>query len=929
MAAPSDRNLPRKEADLFKSIVKFYETKQYKKGLKASDAVLRKFPNHGETLAMRGLVLNCLERKEEAYDYVKKGLKADMRSHVCWHVYGLLYRSDRRYPQAIKSYKQALKIDPDNVQILRDLSLLQVQLRDGRGFLETRRKLLQLKPNNKMHWVAYALSNHLAGLGATAIQVIDAYGETIKNEQRREETAERSYEDSELALYRNSILEEEGRYGEALAHLAASEAVIVDKYTLAKKRAELLLLSGPQARDGAAGVLDRDAATREWAGLMRKATAGSENYDFHRGLQCALLGLDASTCASLLKLAATATPTDKVELTDAQVADLDAAYALLAAENPKSEAYKWVPLTYASGASFDGRLDDTIKRFVRKGAPALGSGLERLWCPKAGDVTAGRPRGAACCRATLDIVDGHVAALRLAPATFKGDARPEPPTSLLWCLYLKCHCHEWLGELEAATKAIDECLEHTPTSVDFREKRARLLKRGGAVGAAAAEMVAAREMDLADRYINNKATKYLLRAGDVAEARKTAAMFTRPEAGDAEQHLNDMQASWYELEVGLALGRDARATFAASAPAGDVRAKAGLALKLLLAVEKHFADFIEDQFDFHTYCVRKMTLRAYVSVLRFEDGIRGHKFFRRAAKAAGDLYVLLADADARDSAAAAEAAKAAPAADGAVDAKAAKALAKREKAKQRKAAAKEAEAKAKADAEAEAAKKAEAADGGKKEVKKEEKREDDDPDGAKLAAKAPLDEALRLSEALRDHAAGYAETHELAFDVALRRQKPLMALRALRKLEKTAGADAPALLVRLAALAKALAAGALGAPPPAVAAVLDAELAELCGAPAYAGPATALAKCRAYAQGDASLPKRVAAARALRCLGETDANLVLTASLAAPPLGKPLAVACYEDAHAALLELGDAASAAAFKATASAAFPAADYFADN
>ena len=182
MAAPSDRNLPRKEADLFKSIVKFYETKQYKKGLKASDAVLRKFPNHGETLAMRGLVLNCLERKEEAYEYGKKGLKADMRSHVCWHVYGLLYRSDRRYPQAIKSYKQALKIDPDNVQILRDLSLLQVQLRDGRGFLETRRKLLQLKPNNKMHWVAYALSNHLAGLGATAIQVIDAYGETIKNE---------------------------------------------------------------------------------------------------------------------------------------------------------------------------------------------------------------------------------------------------------------------------------------------------------------------------------------------------------------------------------------------------------------------------------------------------------------------------------------------------------------------------------------------------------------------------------------------------------------------------------------------------------------------------------------------------------------------------------------------------------------------------
>ena len=27
---------------------------------------------------------------------------------------------------------------------------------------------------------------------------------------------------------------------------------------------------------------------------------------------------------------------------------------------------------------------------------------------------------------------------------------------------------------------------------------------------------------------------------------------------------------------------------------------------------KHFVDIIEDQFDFHTYCMRKMTLRAYV-----------------------------------------------------------------------------------------------------------------------------------------------------------------------------------------------------------------------------------------------------------------------------------------------------------------------------
>ena len=87
-----------------------------------------------ETQAMKGLTLNCLGRKEEAYDYVRRGLRNDLRSHVCWHVYGLLQRSDKKYDEAIKCYRNALKWDKDNIQILRDLSLLQIQMRDLEGY---------------------------------------------------------------------------------------------------------------------------------------------------------------------------------------------------------------------------------------------------------------------------------------------------------------------------------------------------------------------------------------------------------------------------------------------------------------------------------------------------------------------------------------------------------------------------------------------------------------------------------------------------------------------------------------------------------------------------------------------------------------------------------------------------------------------------
>ena len=97
----TDRPLPKKEADLFKHVVKFYESKQYKKGIKSADAILKRFPNHGETLCMKGLIVNAManaffvpqqqqqqqgsdgdggvDKKKEAVELVKKGLMMDMR----------------------------------------------------------------------------------------------------------------------------------------------------------------------------------------------------------------------------------------------------------------------------------------------------------------------------------------------------------------------------------------------------------------------------------------------------------------------------------------------------------------------------------------------------------------------------------------------------------------------------------------------------------------------------------------------------------------------------------------------------------------------------------------------------------------------------------------------------------------------------------
>lgn len=58
---------------------------------------------------------------------------------------------------------------------------------------------------------------------------------------------------------------------------------------------------------------------------------------------------------------------------------------------------------------------------------------------------------------------------------------------------------------------------------------------------------------------------------------------------------------------------------------------------------QHFSEIIEDQFDFHTYCMRKMTLRSYVGLLRLEDVLRAHPFYFKAAKCAMEVYLRLHD----------------------------------------------------------------------------------------------------------------------------------------------------------------------------------------------------------------------------------------------------------------------------------------------
>lgn len=854
MTSTRENGLPSKEAGLFKQIVKHYETKQYKKGIKAADTVLKKFPDHGETLSMKGLILNCVDRKAEAYELVRKGVKMDIKSHVCWHVYGLLYRSDREYLQAIKCYRGALRHDPDNMQILRDLSMLQVQMRDLEGFVQTRQHLLTLKPTNKNNWFTFAVAAHLMNRYDKAVNIVKAHEDTLEG------TPENDYEHSEMLLYKNMLLEEDGQLQEALDHLESCEKDIVDRLFWLEKRAQLLRQLNRHA--------DAEPLYRQ---LLKR---NPEHVGYHAGLQACVLGAGRAIENWMPE-----------EVDEATEAKLKVLYAELQHHHPKSTVCRRLPLDFArDGAHFRIACKTYILPPLRKGVPSLFADLKPLYRSKPKAEVLGA------------ILEEWLKSLE-ADGKLPGESRHEMPTVIMWVRALLAQHYDQVGESARALAQIDLAIQHTPTLLDLYMLKARMYKHAGALLQASECMNLARQMDLADRYINTKATRYMLRANQVDEAQKTIALFTKD--GDQKSNLFDMQCMWYELEIGQAYCRLARTD----------ASHYGRALKQFTSVDKHFTDIIEDQFDFHTYCIRKMTLRAYVNMLRMEDTVHGHAYYVRAAMGAIEVYIALVDKPKQDAAAAAAADESQMSAG------------ERKKLESKK---RKAEAKAKAEAEeakAKAAVAAKAEKGAKGNKGKPDKPVDEDPEGAALASvDDPLEKASVFLRTLQQHAPKNLRTHTLACALALRKKRYLLALRALRRAVALAPADPDVHTATVEFLLEMDKEAAIL--PPTIARVLEANRAAI-GAP----PGQSLEELnKAFLLKAEGAPAAVLAAAALQLQiapAQKDAAKALVTSLDPSKLSLALAVR----AHTLLAtSFGDAAAAEAFGAKVRARYPLADYF---
>uniref|UniRef100_A0A8C2UMN1 N-alpha-acetyltransferase 16, NatA auxiliary subunit n=1 Tax=Chinchilla lanigera TaxID=34839 RepID=A0A8C2UMN1_CHILA len=161
---------------------------------------------------------------------------------------------------------------------------------------------------------------------------------------------------------------------------------------------------------------------------------------------------------------------------------------------------------------------------------------------------------------------------------------------------------QYLDKLEQyslALEYINSAIASTPTLIELFYMKAKIYKHMGHLKEAAQWMDGAQSLNTADRFIDSKCAEYVLQVNMIKEAEEMCSKFTR-EGISAVENLREVQSVWFQTEC-----------ISAYQLLGRYRD----------ALKNHFVEITEDQFDFHTCCMRKMILCACVDLLRLEDMI--------------------------------------------------------------------------------------------------------------------------------------------------------------------------------------------------------------------------------------------------------------------------------------------------------------------
>lgn len=404
----------------------------------------------------------------------------------------------KNYKEAAKCFDQAIKYNPDNLQIYRDTGNLYLHSKEYIAHKEIRRRFVGKRPDIYTNWCAFSFACYLSRDYEQAIDILDSLIKLIQKDEDFNALAKMG-----VYWYRARLLKKLGRTDELIKFLKENSKILKNKVKYCEELVEAYTL------------LDDKEECKKYLDYLLNELPDNIDYiklylDLNEGDSIALL--------DGLKEKVKSTITDALvleRLGDEQIDVFKTRFAEFFIKNIKRGSPSFVR-DFRQFMNSKGKIKEIDEMFKKN--------MESL-------------------ENTKKLV---------------GDEEENDPTALLFALYQYSYFLYYNKEYERSLEFINKAIEHSPTYADLYVLKAKILKKQGNIKQASETAILYQGMDTADRCLATSAVIILHKAGKIIKADEIFKTFVNF-SGSVENMIHDNQKVRYEL--GCANAYKARLNF--------------------------------------------------------------------------------------------------------------------------------------------------------------------------------------------------------------------------------------------------------------------------------------------------------------------------------------------------------------------------------
>ena len=555
----------------FQMALKEFDAKRYEKVEKLCDRMISKNPKDDQALALKGLNYYFLQKPELGEQILKQALKANFKSPVAWHFYAIFHKEKGNYSQAMKSYNKALNFAPTNFNIIRDLSYMQLYLRQLDSFVQTCKLGVENKPGMLINWVTLAFSYSLVKDYKSALAALNSVEKLGKETLKKNDI-------HELKLFNAMIQSKDKKYEEAMNYLIHFKSELIDKPMVY----DIIVQNAIKAKKYNIGL---DYCTKA-------LNLNPDNINlilYYFIMKINQNDFQPKTYNDLLN----------IQENYKYLKDMIEVLSELKNNYPKSKIIKNLELSFSQNEEFEKKFENYFINQLEITIPSIFINIQFIYKLQ--------PHKIKIIQKILDKYNSNI------KSSSKINDNLDLPIHVAWIYFYEAQHYLFLSELEEAINYINVAIDITPSVIEFYMVAAKIFKHSYMIDNYILAYDKARMLDVGDRYLNAKTAKIYLRSGDIEKNSELMKEFVSDPL--TEENIKFTETLWYLNECGGAF----------LIKKNIIRSH--YCFKNVINV---FLAIIKDQVDFYNFCLRRNMLKDLYHTIVFLNGIAKNKYVIQA-----------------------------------------------------------------------------------------------------------------------------------------------------------------------------------------------------------------------------------------------------------------------------------------------------------